>query len=520
MAASLSAVILAGCVGDDEEDGGLRAMQTDDLWAQRALPFGDSHDHWDRSQHQDLSTPNFELLGYDSLVSPFLERTASGGLCGDAGDRGDRRIGVVHALSDQVAFTLVDVTDPAAPFQIGEFVLPNTGSRDVALTEDGMFVAIAVSTPVVPPHLPVGLVPDAAAVPEPPVFRRACDGAEFPLVDSSGWQDQQPPGPLDYAPYPPGVMLVSIEDPEVPEIVSYYPLPVLGAHSVTGGELDGTQVIVASVVNLATAASNFWFFTVEETPAGPQLVPGGMFQDSAAAANAPLLNGHNDAWVQVHPGTGQHLAYLANWNQGMAILDISNMANPTVIGRWHDNPSPNADLQSDGTGSVHDAFPMRELTSDGRHYTFIGQEILVHPADTPSGWIKILDTTDPTNPVDIGEWTLPVDVEWAQQLVWSTHYLDYWQDTLFIAHYHAGVWAVDLTNLQNDPYPPAIGAFVPANEPLIPPQDAGYDWTPTVMEMNVLSTGDIVVWDSASGVYVVRFHADHPAPPQVWIGYQ
>jgi hypothetical protein len=573
----MTAAILAGCISDDPaNDVPPYAAVIDERWAERALPFGTEHDHDDTSHHVDLSTPNFELLGFDGLVSPYLKRTASGHLCGDVGDRGEQKIGVVHAFSDAVAFTVVDLTDPRAPVQIGEFVLPNTGSRDVALTEDGMFVAIAVSTPPTPPRLPGGIAAaDGEAVLSAassaasagsgagagggldstgPYFHRFCDDAIVPVPDRSAWRpasgaatagvgatggigasgapaatggigatDAVAAGlggtPESYVPYPPGVMLVSIEDPRAPAIVDFYALPILGGHSVTGGDLDGTQVIVASVVNLATAASNFWFFEVASTPLGTRLLPAGFFQDSAAAANAPLINGHNDAWIQVHPVTGQHLAYLANWNQGVAILDISNLANPQVIGRWYDNPGPNAETQTDGIGSVHNAFPMHEATADGRHYTFIGQEILVHPAATPSGWVKVLDTTDPTDPHVVATWTLPVDVEWSNSLVWSTHYVDYFQNTLFVAHYHAGVWAIDISDLPNNPFPPAIGVFVPALESPAPPQPASYDWAPTIMDANVLSSGELVVWDSHSGVYVVKFHEEFPAPARVWPGY-
>lgn len=490
----------AGCLADE------RAMEIPHDWAARALPFGQNHDHYDHLHHQDLSTANFELLGYDPLISEHLGRTASGHLCADAGASGDRVIGVVHALSDDVLFTVLDVTDPANPFWIGEVVTPNAPGRDVALTEDGRYVAVAVSADTSPTP-PTGAAPGAdlqALINDRlPFFRDAC-GEERPI----------PILEPDYTPSGPGVWLFDLADPTQPVFADQFIIPTapLGTHSITAGDLDGKQVLAAGIVNLVSAISNFWFFEVVDG----SLELGGVYQEPANEGNAPLLNGHNDAWMQVHPVTGQHLAYLANWNQGMAIIDISDMSDPQPVGRYHDNPSPNADLQTtSGTGSVHEAFPL-DTTWDGRHYTFIGQEILTHPADTPSGWIRVLDTTDPSDPHVVGEWTLPEDVEWGESLVWSTHYLDVVDRTLFVAHYHAGVWAIDMRGVPDDPHPPAVGVFVPSNASPAPPDDASYDWAPTIMEMNSLPGGELVVWDSASGAYTVRFDDTNRAPPASW----
>jgi hypothetical protein len=171
----------------------------------------------------------------------------------------------------------------------------------------------------------------------------------------------------------------------------------------------------------------------------------------------------------------------------------------------------------DGIGNYHEAFPLN-TTWDGRHYTFVGQEILAHPSKTASGLVHVIDTTDPAAPHRVASWTLPVDVHWDDSLVFSTHYVDVFERTLFVAHYHAGVWAVDLSDLGSSDMLPAVGVFVPANTPPNPPPDRSYDWTPTIMDANVLDNGDVVVWDATSGVYTVRFDASNPAPPRTFEG--
>jgi hypothetical protein len=193
------------------------------------------------------------------------------------------------------------------------------------------------------------------------------------------------------------------------------------------------------------------------------------------------------------------------------------------VGRWSDNPPGNTNLATNDYGDVHEALPIDTLWN-GKHYTFIGQEILGHPTSRPSGYLKAIDTTDPTQPKEVAQWTLPSDVQWGASLQFSTHYISRVDRTVFMSHYHAGVWAIDVSDLENQTHLPAIGVFLPTNvspKPRPLPENGqhpSYSWTPTVMETNALPGGDLVVWDMSSGVYLVRFDASRPAPPKAWLG--
>lgn len=563
LAAACAAVALlaplTGCLdGSDDEDGtgpGGRAkpLVFRDDWAEHALPYSD-HDHFDPAQHQGLSTPNFQELGWDPLISEHYGRSAGGYLCGDSVDTGDRRLAAVHGIGTDIAFELVDVTDGANPVLLGEFVMPRAASRDVALTPDGSHVAIAISTPdaqdasfaaASSASAPsVASVRSSATTPEElaleaagtAYWRSACNDGPVPVAGPAdlgrvlggpvGLSGLDAPGtttgPERDVPWPPGVMLVSVADPKAITLEGYYLLPVLGAHSVYAGELSGRTLVIASVVNLAAGASNFWFFDVTENG----LILLSQYVERADTAGAPLVNGHNDAVVQEHPITKQPLVYLANWHQGVTILDMTNPNLPMKIGNWNDSPGPlNADLVQDGSGDVHEAIPIPGLWG-GKHYTIVGQEILDHPGGTPSGLVHVLDTSDPANPVSVAQWTLPVDVVWDASLVFSTHYVSVAGSTVFVAHYHAGVWAIDLSGLldgtvdDEDKHPPAVGVYIPANvSPKPPPPEAPYDWTPTIMDANSFGDGDLVIWDCTSGIYVVHYDEAQPAPPRVFEGF-
>ena len=510
----LAAVALTGCLdGGDDGDGsgaGGAPLAFRDDWAEAALPYGEGHDHYDPVHHRGLSTPNFQEVGWDPLISEYYGRSAGGYLCGDSVDNGEKRLAAVHGFGTDVAFQLVDVTDGANPVPLGEYVLPRSAARDVALTPDGHHVAIAISVPDEgPTPLPAGLAAAPSPVPDTPVqatWRSVCAPGGVPV------------GPEQEAPYAPGVMLVNIDDMAAPRMASYYPLPVSGAHSIYAGELAGRTLVIAAVHNVAAAASIFYFFEVTESGLGLLSV----YREPVTTGNAPVVNGHNDAVVQEHPVTGQPLAYLANWHQGVIILDLTDPRSPQRIGGWSDSQGVgNADIVQDGHGNVHEAIPITGLWG-GRHYTVVGQEILDHPVATPSGLVHVLDTTDPTDPTPVATWTLPVDVEWEEGGIFSTHYVSIHNSTMFVAHYHAGVWAVDLSGFldgdisEADRTPPAVGVYLPTNASPKPPPKSSYDWAPTIMDVNSIGNGDLVVWDCTSGIYVVHYDDSQPAPPRVF----
>ena len=533
----LTLLPLAGCLSDSDSPVGPDGRDADgnlvfrEDWAERALPYSD-HDHFDPAQHRGLSTPNFVERGWDPLISEHYGRSAGGYLCGDSVDTGDRKLAAVHGIGTDVAFELVDVTVAEAPVLLGEFIMPRAASRDVALTPDGANVAVAISTPdandanyfaaVSTATTPEELALEKAGV---AYWRSSCNDGPVPVAGPADLARiaglSALSGPEQEVPWPPGVMLVSIADPKAPTVSGYYSLPVLGAHSVYAGELEGSTLVIAAVVNLVAATSNFWFFEVGEQG----LVLLSQYAERADTAGAPLVNGHNDAVVQKHPITGQPLAYLANWHQGVTLLDLTNPRLPVRVSNWNDSPGlGNADLVQDGSGNVHEAIPI-EGTWGGKHYTVVGQEILDHPGGTPSGLVYVIDTTDPAAPKEVAQWTLPVDVVWDSGGVFSTHYVSIYNSTVFVAHYHAGVWAIDLSGLLDgsvdagDEHPPAVGVYLPANVSPQPPPDGSYDWTPTIMDANSLGNGDLVIWDCTSGIYVVSFDDSQLAPPRVFQGW-
>jgi hypothetical protein len=441
------------------------------------------HDHGDRAQHAGLTTPNFEVLGWDPLVTSHYGTTLTGMGCGGAVTREDgMRLAIVHSISTDVSFVVADVTDPAAPHMLGEFYLPNAVVWDADISADGMHVLIGAYPPIFggdpTPVLPVPPVLPAPAWATSQLgmiqFRNACTG-EVKAI-----------GPPNYLPGP-AIIMAGIQDPTDPTFESYVPQPVIGPHSVGSQMIDGTVYATSSVTNLVHSGSYYTIFTIE----ADQLVPYTVIQ-TPGIVSPTALNGHTDVFLHKHPVTGATLAYLANWD-GMYVYDVSTPA-AIELARWYD------------AGSVHTTFPFASLVDD-KQYLLVGQEV-GEPSELPSGWIYILDVTDPASPTEVGRWTLPVKPKWDDgSLQFSPHYVAVLDQTMFVANYHGGLWAVDITDLAA---PAAIGIFVPDRMSPANYGDAA-SYGPVVEDVIVdPMTGIVTAWDGAGGVYNLRFHEEMP----------
>jgi hypothetical protein len=392
-----------------------------------------------------------------------------------------------------VVFVVVDVTDPAAPKKVGELVLENGHSYDTALTADGLHVIIGQDRNRVPVETPIAAFaqPDALVA----TWRSPCaPGGEVKVALPS------------QAALFPGTMMIGIQDPAAPVIEDFVPTPLLGPHSVSTSFVDGHQYVVSSVVNLVHQASYFQFYEV----VGSKLEVLSTWQSPPQPGRAPpLLNGHVDGTIAKHPGTEKVYAYLADWNDGLVILDFTNPRLPMPVGRWSQPVNP-VDF-NDPDGSIHGVLPLPDLW-DGKHYVLAGQELGGKPEGRPTGNVFILDDTDPANPQLVGTWTLPVDVEWKSFLQFSTHYFAVVDKVLFVTMYHGGLWAADLNaSLES---PPSIGVFLPDRVSPMPSdaQNAALSGSPEVLDVLPLPDGSLLVFEGQSGAYVVRFDRSMAMP--------
>lgn len=525
VAPSLLWVAFAGCLANDDDASSqsarlagrgqsanvqMPAIPTD--WHERALVTDPGHKHNDPAQHENLTTPNFEILGYNPLITDYHGKSAAGYFCGSAQERGERRLAVVHSFVSDVVLIITDITDLRNPQKLGELVMANTQVYDTALSPNLKYALLATS--------PLDGGPDQIGdedTPPRPYFRDACTGKIRPLM-----------GPEAGLPYASGVVLVDITNPRNPQITDFRPLPAAGAHSVRAYEIDGRTIALTTALNIGAGYASL--FEVADVAGGPRLMPLSTYQsypDLIPRGINPQATYVHDAYIQKHPITNDLLLYLAHGTIGLVLVNINDLRQPRFVSHWADWSALKVNA---GGHFIHEALPA-PVAWDGGHYTFIGEECGGRPAEVPTCLITTLDTTDPRSPKFVGAWTLPADVAWSGQYQFSTHYIALANQTLFITTYHGGVWAVDVSSDAARTLMPSIGAFLPTMRS--PKPWTGFtqgsrviqvvfgnvqaDSTPFILDLDALPDGTLVVWDGVSGLYTVRFDAVHPAPaPAPW----
>jgi len=154
----------------------------------------------------------------------------------------------------------------------------------------------------------------------------------------------------------------------------------------------------------------------------------------------------HDVWV--HDG----VAYSSEWQNGVVVVDVGN-------GRWGgsiENPTFVTNVPYP-VGRTHAAFPYYQ-ESTGKFYLFLGDEILTRegaafegfggnaPYDPEtgqggvqspsSGYVHIIDFTDPGNPKDVARYEIPEA---------GTHNMWVEDDVLYQAYYEGGLRVVDVS---------------------------------------------------------------------------
>ncbi|MEX2471007.1 MAG: Ig-like domain-containing protein [Gemmatimonadota bacterium] len=225
-----------------------------------------------------------------------------------------------------------------------------------------------------------------------------------------------------------GVVILDLADPAHPTIASTF-----DGNGVTGGVHNmfatndhlfalagGDKYVILDVTDIR----NPWFVSEYNHP------------DSRV----------HDVWV--HDG----IAYSSEWENGVVVVDVGN-------GRWGgtiENPVFVTNVPYP-VGRTHAAFPYVQ-ESTGKVYLFLGDEILTRegaafegfggdaaydPAtgtggvqSPSSGYIHIIDFTDPENPKDVARYEIPEA---------GTHNMWIEDDVLYQAYYEGGLRLVDIS---------------------------------------------------------------------------
>ena len=315
-----------------------------------------------------------------------------------------------------------------------------------------------------------------------------------------------PAAPL--AALPRGIHVVDVSDKADPRWVSYTNVPVDGPHSITYANISGEDYVFASVyswqyvgtsVGLPTLAppgvQRLVIYRLDKTSSPPALVEVSTYIDADAAEPNPATpeggKMPHDVSIAVHPVTGRTYAYIAYWDLGVVIVDVTDPANPTKVGAA-------SDFGAAGSREIHMARQM-EAPIDGRVIVVAEPEI---GQQATTGYMSMIDVTDPTAPVFVSNWKIPGDADSAGGGR-GPHYFDVRDGRVALASYSAGFWVFDIHDRANLEAPRTVGyAFVPAGEGLLGGSAFDAWWADGT---HVLGS------ESGNGLVVFRFEGPTPA---------
>lgn len=399
---------LAGCSGDDDQASPQEQAATE----------AQLYDAIERKIGEPLSDD-----GFDSSLpaSVNLERIAT--LTGPPERAPGINEGYVEtAVKDGYAYlsrtgseeglVIFDVRDLENPAYVGSLRLSAGFEADIEVSDDGNWAFWETQ------RIPGTGIPDAA------------DPTSLPGA----------------APY--GIHIVDISDKANPRWAGFTPVPPNGPHSITYANIGGTDYVFASVyswqyvgtsvtpVRLAPPGmQRLVIYELDTSLPTAQLVEVASYVDAGAAGEGIVPEDErmpHDVSIAVHPFTNRTYAYVAYWNLGVVILDVTDPANPTKVGAA-------TDFGLAPTREVHMA-RQSEKPIDGKVVVVVEPEIGGQPT---TGYMSVLDVSDPARPAFLSNWRIPGNAT-SGGGGRGPHYFDFAEGRVVLASYAAGFWVFDL----------------------------------------------------------------------------
>jgi hypothetical protein len=510
LVAGFAFLVMSGCLGGATplltSTSGPAAPTS---WVERALRMPTGHDHNDPEHHKNMSSSNIDEVGWSPLSSPYYDGTTMPGYsCAvtdptSTGAAGKPKMLYAISYATDVAFVAVNISDPANPQWVSEFLLPNAHTDDIRMTANGKYVVVAS---------------ERKQDSDKPILAQ-------PLAGASRGSDAGCPGRpvLPSAPVPPSdhIYVVNVEDPRHPQYVTSAQIP--HPTGPVGGDQPFTGPHMLKVADIGGRTYIFAFvaFGLIAPRVGEEMAYGSwmtshvyIYELSASGTSGKLdlrsivtvtptmpfdptsLALLHDGDVRRHPVTHQMLLYIAAWDDGVVIYNVDDPSNPKEVGRWTDYKMLD---KYEVSGNVHHVLAIDGLWN-GRHYTFTGPENFYGP----TGYSYVLDTTDPAHPTLAGKWRLPIIAErndWPGPFAYSPHFFRLIDRTLVMAHFHAGVWFIDFS----DPaHPKEIATFMPDRVPeKVYESRRVLNFLPAVVDLEVMDDMTYAL-DWQSGIYVVK----------------
>lgn len=305
-----------------------------------------------------------------------------------------------------------------------------------------------------------------------------------------------------------GLALWDVTDPTNPEELGIY--ENFGVHELSLTERpDGVFALLASPFS-----EPFTFFFFPSTIGDFQLVDitdplnpiltddWGALKDGGFPAGAPFIDPPYDCAeplcrgdfpaIFAHstkPSGDGMTAYVAYWDLGAVVLDISDPSNVSFVGRTE------YPLTSDG--DTHSAVPNEDdslLATTDEDFSPVDLPTKI-PGDT-WGFARLWDISDPSNPVHLSDVTTPHSLTNKTNAFYSAHNPEFVGNKLYVSWYSDGLRIFDVS----DPTTPREIGFYreQPNRGILSPRPIPLDWGVHV------EGGRIYLSDMFFGLYIVE----------------
>jgi hypothetical protein len=413
-----------------------------------------------------------ELLGWD----PIAPDTTQFGRYNHVNVQGTRAyVSAYHLANNTPPGLAVFNISGDDPVLVGTLETPDLTVIDVHGTPDGKYVILA------------GHRDNRVASVVPSEVSSFCTGT---------------PGVNLCAPYVPyGVILVDVSDETNPRMVDRWMSPPSGAHTAKIMKYDdGSYYAFIASYGFSYAnrvASHVEILRVAESaaPVGTHFEPVSEFFPSKLSGNDGTTSTFvHDMFIAPHEPSGKLLMWVSYWDGGVVLADVTDPANPTELSAW-------SDFDAALYGNVHFARPVGMIGD--RHISYAAPEF---GSAEHAGEAYVLDTTDPAAPELLAKWVLPGDPVNDGGYRFSPHNFDPLGTRIVYAHYHGGVWVLDLAA----PESPVVEGYV---FPTVPEGEPAFNATEDAPNVWAAVWGpDGTIWasDIGTGLYHYRLVSEEP----------
>jgi len=258
-----------------------------------------------------------------------------------------------------------------------------------------------------------------------------------------------------------GLYVYDVEDPKDARLVDYLPIgPRRGPHMVFYHQYpDGREVVFGANADISINAFDREAGTLTTLARyEPDIVFG--YNRHPYVFDVLYQGWAHDMFVQTEPD-GRVLMYVANWDAGLRIVDVTDPASPQELGGWN----------SFGDGESGNLHTVSAEWIDGRRIVVGSAEVgfavvggIGYAQGAEPGMLYVWDATDPADIQLLGTWENPEKIKAGgrpvlDKGVMSTHNLQLEGGLVYLAHYALGVFVVDVSTPERQAAPEAVAYY-------------------------------------------------------------